>query len=252
MTIQRDQLARQVADHLATEIGELEPGTRLAAQGELVRRLGVSRAVVREAFRLLEARGLIESQQGRHAVVRGLDHSLLSHYFDLSVHRPGGSITRLLELRLIVEVAIVRLAAARATPSQVAAMRSATALMYEHRDDPPGFIDADILFHVRLAEASGNELLAHLIAALREPLRASQIVTREGAGRRGDVHLQALRAHERILDAVSRHDTPAAAEAMRAHLRDTFEDLRAARPEETEGFDISRLYDDLYGLPKEH
>lgn len=228
VAVQRDSLSYQVAQRIAKKVSTLQPGVRLPAQGEFAEQMGISRQVVREAFRLLEARGIIEIQQGKVAVVRDLDHSLLSQFFDLSMARGQNSVGQLLELRSIVEVSIARLAAIRATPDHLAAMREAIDLMIASWNDPEKFINADIGFHASLAAASGNSLLTHVIAALREPLRASQVVTRRGAGLRGeDTNEVARRGHEAVFQAVARHDPATAAAAMREHLRDTIADLKA-------------------------
>ncbi len=241
-TVQRDTLSYQVAQRIAEEVSTLAPGIRLLAQGEFADQMGISRQVVREAFRLLEARGIIEIQQGRVAVVRGLDHSLLAQFFDLSMARGQNSVAQLLELRSIIEVSIARLAAMRATPDHLAAMREAIDMMITNWNDPEKFIDADIRFHACLAEASGNSLLTHVIAALLEPLRAGQVVTRRGAGLRGeDTNEVARRGHEAVFQAVASHNPEAADAAMRGHLRDTIADLRAHGSEDVGDFNFAIL-----------
>ena len=195
-------------------------------------RLEVSRPVVREAFKLLEAWGFIAMHQGRPAVVRDVDHSLLNRFFELFASRRRDSLTQLLELRSIIEVGTVQLAAQRATPAQLEALRSTLELMSKHRYDPTEFIDADTSFHIVLAESSGNDMIATVTTALRAQLREAQIITRSGAGRRGDTRLEALVAHERIYEAVEARDAEKAAEAMRVHLCRTKSDLLAAYPEQ--------------------
>lgn len=232
--VRGEHLSHQVARRIAEQLGTLAHGTTLPSQGEFVSRLGVSRPVVREAFKLLEAWGLIAMQQGRTAVVRDVDHSLLNRFFDVFAARRRDSMTQLLELRSIIEVGTVRLAAKRATDAQLEALRSTLGQMSEHRHDPTEFIDADISFHVLLAESSGNDMVSTLTKAMREQLREVQIITRGGASRRGDTRLEALVAHERIYAAVAAGDGAEAAEAMRAHLDRTMSDLLAAYPEQDE------------------
>ncbi|MGH3147452.1 MAG: FadR/GntR family transcriptional regulator [Rubrobacter sp.] len=230
--VQREHLSYQVARRIAEQLATLSQGTTLPSQGEFVRSLEVSRPVVREAFKLLEAWGLIAMHQGRPAVVRDLDHSLLNRFFDLFASRRRDSMTQLLELRSIVEVGTVQLAAGRATATQLEALRSTLELMSDHRYDPIEFIDADISFHVLLAESSGNDMIATVTTALRAQLRDAQIITRAGASRREDDRLEALVAHERIYAAVEARDAEGASEAMRMHLRRTMSDLLSAYPEQ--------------------
>ena len=227
--VPRERLSRIVEQRIERQIASLPPGTPLPSQGEFSRRWRVSRPVLREAFTSLEARGLITVQQGRLATVRPLDHSLLSSFFGLSMIRHQDAVAQLLELRLVIEVAIAEMAARRATPGQVDALRATLDLMAQNLEPAAAFIDADIRFHLQLAECSGNALFANVVAALREPLRESQVVTREGAGRLGDAYPVALEAHERIYAAVAAGDAAAAAQAMREHLRRTSADLLASR-----------------------
>jgi GntR family transcriptional regulator, transcriptional repressor for pyruvate dehydrogenase complex len=230
--VQREHLSYQVARRIAGQLATLSQGTALPSQGEFVSRLEVSRPVVREAFKLLEAWGFIAMQQGRPAVVRDVDHSLLNRFFDLFASRRRDSLTQLLELRSIIEVGTVQLAAQRVTAAQLEALRSTLESMSEHRYDPIEFIDADTSFHVLLAESSGNDMVATVTTALRAQLREAQIITRAGASRREDARLEALVAHERIYSAVEARDAEGAAEAMRVHLRRTMSDLLAAYPEQ--------------------
>jgi GntR family transcriptional repressor for pyruvate dehydrogenase complex len=92
--------------------------------------------------------------------------------------------------------------------------------MDRNLQDPDGYVEADLDFHLALAEAVGNPLILSLLDSIVGLLREqrSRIFNVEGGPQRGQYH------HKRILAAIERHDSDAAREAMRAHLRQVLED----------------------------
>jgi len=102
-----------------------------------------------------------------------------------------------------------------------------TAKSKARADDPIGFNDAE--FHQRLAAASGNRLMRLLVEALKDPLRASRIASRQGRFACGLDDTGPITAHQEILDKVAAKDPEGAARAMELHLEEALEDLLAAR-----------------------
>jgi len=102
-------------------------------------------------------------------------------------------------------------------------MREQIGVMDEARKDPDAFIEADLDFHLALAEAAANPLILSLIDSIVGLLREQRmgIFQVEGGPERGQYH------HKRILEAVERHDAVAAREAMKAHLRQVRDDCKA-------------------------
>ena len=103
-------------------------------------------------------------------------------------------------------------------------MREAVALMDRSLEDPVAFIEADLDFHLALAEAAANPLILSLldsiVALLREQrIRVFNVV---GGPQRGQFH------HKRILEAIEKRDPGKAREEMRAHLVQVREDSRAS------------------------
>jgi GntR family transcriptional repressor for pyruvate dehydrogenase complex len=194
-----------------------KPGHRLPPERELAEAFGVSRTVVREAVKALEARGVLESGTGSGLYVRSADHTLVSRslqtYIQLS-NRAGFEI-RLNEVRRVLETETVALAAERATPEQLAALRSICDQM--HAGGPAAQIaDLDFRFHLSLAEATHNELFTVLLAPLIDQLRSHITFTWEGYNQeRFDL---TLAQHAAIVAAVERRDPDAARQAMIRHL----------------------------------
>jgi DNA-binding FadR family transcriptional regulator len=127
------------------------------------------------------------------------------------------------EVREILEPEIAAMAASRADKEAIASMREAVAVMDNSKYDPDAFIEADLDFHLALAEAAANPLILSLIDSIVAVLREQrmQIFKVEGGPERGQYH------HKRILDAIQHRDPQGAREAMRAHLRQVREDSHA-------------------------
>lgn len=215
-----EELERLVLDVLG-------PGDSLPSEGELSRRLSVSRLTVREAVRSLEARGLLEVRKGRRPVVREPNGRLVGDYFKTTVRRDPVMLFELLEVRFALEVRIASLAARNASRASLAAMAAAIGQMRDAADEA-AFHDADVRFHEALAVASGNSMLTQLIEELGEPLRVSRQHSHRGRLRDGRPVAEVIDAHQAVLDAVERRDPRAAAREMEAHLRASERDLRAA------------------------
>jgi GntR family transcriptional repressor for pyruvate dehydrogenase complex len=225
-------LAERVRSAVEEEIldGRLEPGSQLPSESKLAERFGVSRVVVREATRGLEARRLVEIRQGKRPVVSAPNAGLLEEFFALALRRDEGALLELLELRRAVDVHAARLAAQRSTEAGDALekMEQALATMRETaHSNHAALMDADVVFHEALAEAGGNQLMRFLVEAFNAPLQASRRKSMRGRVRRGESVDGVIDAHARILAAVRAGDADRAAAAMDAHLEETQTDLQA-------------------------
>jgi GntR family transcriptional repressor for pyruvate dehydrogenase complex len=221
-----EQIVEQIEDSILK--GALKPGDQLPAERELAVRFGVSRTAVREAIKALHEKGLVEAYSGRgtfitdgtsRAIRQSLDLMLKIGQADNSIH--------LEEVREILEPEIAALAATRIEESQLAMMREAIAVMDRQRLEPEAYIEADLDFHLALAEAAANPLILSLIDSIVGLLREQRIriFEVEGGPDRGQVH------HRRILQAVESRNMVSAREAMRAHLRQVRADSTVAPSE---------------------
>ena len=133
--------------------------------------------------------------------------------------QPDGA-AYLVEVREILEPEIAALAAIRASEQDIAAMREAVRVMDAAQQDAAAFIEADLDFHLALAEAAANPLILSLIDSIVGLLREQrmQIFYVDGGPERGQIH------HKRILEAIEHRDPQGAREAMRAHLQQVRED----------------------------
>lgn len=216
-TIHSARLYEQIVEQIEASIlrGDLKPGEQLPAERELALRFGVSRTAVREAIKALREKGLVQPFSGRGTFVTNGKSQAMRQSLDMMVKFGGdeGS-THLAELRSILEPDIAALAATRGEEQHFTAMREAVAKMETARDDADGFIEADLDFHLSLAEAAGNPLILSLIDSIVGLLREQRtgIFFVDGGPERGQHH------HKRILEAVVSRNAAAARDAMRAHL----------------------------------
>ncbi|WP_085911805.1 FadR/GntR family transcriptional regulator [Pseudonocardia autotrophica] len=199
--------------------GGVPPGTVLRAD-ELGERYGVSRTVVREAVRVLESMGLVQSRRRVGTTVAPRErwnvHDPQVIRWRLDGSERAEQLRSLAELRRGVEPVAASLAAARATPEQCGELVGAVMDMavYARSGDLAAYLEADIRFHRTLLAASGNEMLAALGGTVAEVL----------AGRIRH-HLMpahpepsAIRLHGDVADAIRCGDGTAAETAMRAIL----------------------------------
>jgi GntR family transcriptional repressor for pyruvate dehydrogenase complex len=227
--IQSNKVFEQVAVQIEQRIlkGELRSGDRLPTEREMAEQFHVSRTAVREAMKILAQKGLVDMRPGRGTIVidgaqEAMQHSI-GLVMKLKLGEVGGS-DNLVEVRAILETEIAALAAARASDEEISAMREAIMAMDESLDDADAFIEADNSFHEALARATQNTLILILVNSIVNPLseQRKQIFEVEGGPQRGQIH------HRRILDSIIRRDPEAARAAMRSHLQQVREDVRAS------------------------
>src|SRR6266849_492188 len=218
-----EQIVQQIEESILK--GALKPGDQLPAERDLAQRFGVSRTAVREAVKALREKGLVEAYSGRGTFITDGTSQAVRQSLDLMVKigQPEGS-QYLAELRAILEPEIAALAAARAQESDLATMREAVAVMDRAGRDPDAYIEADLDFHLSLAEAAANPLILSLIDSIVGLLREQRlrIFKVEGGPERGQFH------HKRILEAMEQRDPEKVRDAMRAHLEQVREDSQVS------------------------
>lgn len=207
--------------------GAIQPGQTLPNETELTAQLGVSRSVLREAIKVLAAKGLVElrTRTGTRVRPRGhwrlLDPDVLDW---LQQGTPDRDFMRnLTEVRSIIEPWSARLAAERATADDVAGLARAYQEMEASVGDVDVFIDADMAFHRFLTAAAHNELLEQIGSAIDAGMLASRRIT----VRRPGSSSASLPKHRAVLEAIQSGDPGAAEEAMMALLHRAADDIDA-------------------------
>lgn len=216
-----------VVAHLGELIvrGDIAPGATLDP-ALLERQLGVSRTVLREALRVLAAKGMVDARPKRGTLVRPREEWAL---LDADVLRwqaqnraDDAFLADLAEVRDIVEPAGARLAAARRSEADVTTMREALAVMADPEASADAVVEADLVFHRSLLAAAHNELLRQLEQVIATGLRARDLLVH---GR--SAWADSVPAHRAVLDAVTRGDADGAERAVRDLLAQADRDVRA-------------------------
>ena len=185
--------------------------------------LDVSLTVVREALKVLAAKGLVDARQRRGTFVRPradwnlLDGDVIRWQF--SGRTDDRFLKNLHEVRGIVEPAGARFAAQRRTDGDLSALDDALAAMTESAGDPAAMVTADLAFHRALLAATHNELLERMEVVLETGLAERDRVV-HGAG-----HDDPVPSHRLVLDAIKAGDPDAAERAMRDLLDKARRDL---------------------------
>jgi GntR family transcriptional regulator, transcriptional repressor for pyruvate dehydrogenase complex len=213
----RRRLPEVVADALQQEIlkAGLNAGDRLPTEPELAESYGVSRTVVREAARLLAQRGLVTVRPGRGMTVAEVDGRLIAEQYGLLMRLSDGTFAQLLELRLVLEVEMAALAAARRTPEQVAAMHESNRRLAQARGSRDAFLAADLAFHELMAEASGNPFFSLVVGPINGFLRDAYS---NGPGYPSEAH-HTVDEHAEIAAAIAAGDPGGARFQTERHLR---------------------------------
>jgi GntR family transcriptional repressor for pyruvate dehydrogenase complex len=174
--IERRKLYEQIAEQLLGQIGSrrLKSGDVLPPERELTESFGVGRSSIREALRMLESQGVIRSVNGGAFVVADAANPLNSSFRLLFALDERAGMRDLFELRRILECEAAALAAERRTDDHLVEMDAAVAemdasLVASGRGE--GFIEADLRFHLAVAEATANRLVLHSMQAVREAVR---------------------------------------------------------------------------------
>ncbi len=205
----------------------LRAGQALPSELSLAARFGVSRVVVREAFRSLAAVGLIEVGTGRRARVAAPDSSVLALTLEHSVRIDQTSVQQILDVRRTIELRTVVLAALRRTEADASSIAALADAMDEDFDRSDRVMAHDIAFHEAVAAASKNPLFALVVGAF-------EVVTRQTwpvgwAARATDEERRAVVAcHVEIAAAISAKAPKRAETAMAEHFDSSVKALLAA------------------------
>ena len=220
-----DGVMRAVNDHIRGH--SLKPGAPIPAEAAFSTELGVSRAVVREAFRSLTTLGVIEVTNGRRARVGGIDKSVLGLVIDHAVHTDQVSIQQIYDVRRTIEMRTVALASLRRKPAEADEIDSHAAAMRANFATPRLVMEHDIAFHEAISRASRNPLFALMVSSFG-------IVTQQTwgigwASRPSDQdRMASVGCHERIATAIRNQDVKAAESVMAEHFDLSVRTLLAA------------------------
>lgn len=219
-SIEPRRLYRQIADQIRGLIrsGEFPPGSRLPPERDLAKQLGVSRPSVREALIALEVEGLVEVRIGS----------------GIYVLAPGGAGDvpaandatagpfELLRARYVIEGECAALAAKSARKAQVAAIEDSIDEMERERREGRQPLASDRMFHLRIAEATGNGALVQVVKLLWDERTGPLYQQLEHHYDSPELWVAAMAEHRTVLKAIATRDPAGARAAMQRHLNQAY------------------------------
>lgn len=216
--IERPRLSQLIAEKLEEAIisGTFETGSRLPSEQALADQFGVSRNVVREAFKVLEERGLIEIITGSGTYVCQPSPHTATDALERYIRLIGAdsSIEALAEARRILEGANARLVAQRANEQDLERLAVCLTRMEQHVDSIEEWAEADLDFHLAVAEATHNPflsvLLEPLVGQLRNMIARASVVSPSS--------VTGLGPHRRLYQCIKNGDAEGAYQAMLEHI----------------------------------
>jgi DNA-binding FadR family transcriptional regulator len=220
-SIEPRRLYRQIADQIRGLIksGEFPAGARLPPERDLAKQLGVSRPSVREALIALEVEGLVEVRIGSGIYVQPVGEDKAAQ----AGHEAEAGPFELLRARYIIEAECAALAAKSAKKPQLLAISEALDEMEQEMqtaDHQP--LSGDRLFHLRIAEATGNGALVAVVKLLWEERIGALYKQLEHHYDSPSLWESAMAEHRAVLKAIVAHDAKAARSAMQRHLNQAY------------------------------
>jgi len=224
--IKRISLSDAVTDRIISQIqeGRYRAGDRLPTERELAEQLGVGRTSVREGLRFLEKLGVLEIRQGMGTVVRSLSlGEVFEHLVPVQtiIELPDRDVRDIMHVRRVLEAESAQLAAQHATDRQLGRLEELLHGMAASLEKPRDYLEMDLEFHVVVAEAASNPMLAQLVNLIRDIYtRYFEIVLRDP-----EMNKTSLGFHRRLYAALRDHDADAARQHILAHLSQAERDV---------------------------
>lgn len=219
-----EHAVRRVREHIRAH--DLKVGDTLPGEGQFAAELGVSKAVMREAFGALAALKVLDVANGRRARVGAIDGSVMGASIDHAVATAQVSVAEVWDVRRTLELRTAQLAAEHRTEAQSDEIARAAGAMAAAGDALEQVTRHDIAFHQAIARASGNGLFVQIIRSF-EPLMTVAVPTAWRTRVTAEQREGILRQHHLIADAIRGCDPDAAARAMTDHFDASIGDLFA-------------------------
>jgi len=211
-------IIRQIRDLISS--GQIKPGEKLPPERKLAEHLGVSRGQIREALKKLEFYGILKTLPQSGTVVTGIGIVALEGLITDVLQIEENDFQSLVETRITLEKRAASLAAFRRTSDDIVNMTNALHA-YEHKiKNGQSAIEEDLMFHIKIAEASKNKVLKSLMMIITPDIVKNFINLKvcDEAG-----HQKTIDEHREILDHIIDQNNEAASMAMDLHLMEVFE-----------------------------
>ncbi len=213
-----DKIIKQIRGLITS--GQIKPGDRLPSERKLAERLGVGRTHVRDAIAKLEFYGILKTMPQSGTVVAGIGITALESLITDVLKLENSDFASLVETRVILEIQAARLAAERRTVDDIITIQKALDAYSEKVQNNEPAVEEDLLFHLKIAEASKNNVLKSLMMIITPDIVYSFTeleICKDGRFNR------AMEEHKVILQHILDKNPDLAAKAMEDHLKDVIE-----------------------------
>ncbi len=214
-----DKIIKQIRNLITS--GQLASGDRLPAERKLAEKLGVSRTHVRDAIRKLEFYGILKTLPQSGTVVAGIGITALEGLISDVLKLEKSDFTSLVETRVILETHAAQLAAERRTTKDLIEIEKALDAYEKKIRRSQSAVEEDLMFHLKIAEASKNAVLKSLMLIITPDIVNSFIQYK--VCEEDNIDNKVLAEHKAILKHISDGNGEAASQAMQAHLFDVSE-----------------------------
>ena len=232
--IRRSRISEQVADRIEDLIRaqKLTLGAKLPSERQLMEMLGVGRGAVREALRILEIKGYVESRPGIGSFVKDFEGDIRLP-FSLWLADRHEILANFFEIRLFLEPGAAALAAQRITPPQLQDLQRTHAdfCRMVEVDDLSAAIKIDAEFHRQIAQATQNKLLVMTMETLNRSVIEGWKASLRAPGRAQ----KTVAEHAAVLRAIETTHPVEAARLTREHLENAVADLKKSGLEINDG-----------------
>ncbi|UZR98964.1 FadR/GntR family transcriptional regulator [Chondrinema litorale] len=210
-----DVIIKQIKNLISS--GQLNPGDRLPPERQLSEKFGVGRSHVRDALRKLEFYGILKTLPQSGTMVAGIGVAALEGLINDVLELNDHDFYSFVETRVLLEVHSAQLAAERATTDDIIKIKNALDAFQKKVSAGKQGVEEDLLFHLKIAEASKNSVLNSLLLIIvPDMIKLAKNLDICGEGR----FKKAYDEHLEIFECINSHDVEGAGEAMKNHLLD--------------------------------
>jgi DNA-binding FadR family transcriptional regulator len=214
-TIEKTNLYEKIVDGLEKTIIESESDEKLPSEAELAKQFNVSKAVIREALKVLQDRGLIQSRNGDGSYTTKPETSSVADAVNRIIKMGNISDENIHNLRLILETATVKTAALYAKPEDIKKLEENLCAMTKSSLSEPERVEMDIQFHLMIARSSENALLVMFVEVFMILLKDYMV---KAASTKNYDRKISIEAHKEIINAIKKRDLYYAEKAMLSHI----------------------------------
>ena len=213
-----DKIIRQIRSLITT--GQLNPGDKLPPERKLAEKFGIGRSLVRDAIRKLEFYGIVKTQPQSGTVIAGMGIVALEGLITDVLNIEETDFYSLVETRVLLEVNAAGKAAERRTADDIVVLKTALDAYVAKVSGGESAVEEDLLFHIKIADASGNKVLKSLMLIITPDIVKN--FTRLNVCKDDRVD-RTVQEHRKILEYIIDQDIKKAEDAMRMHLNDILE-----------------------------